>query len=155
FGDLVTLAWWDDTWLNEGFATWMGDHTVEALHPDWHVDTTRVATRHNVMRADSLASARQVRQPIESHHDILNAFDGITYTKGASLLAMFERWLGPETFQRGVRQYIAAHRFGNATVDDLLAALTDAAGKDVATPFRTFLQQPGVPLVEAKLVCGA
>jgi aminopeptidase N len=154
FGDTVTMAWWDDLWLNEGFATWMGERTIEALHPDWHIDVSRVESRHGAMRVDSLASARQVRQPIESHHDIQSAFDGITYTKGASLLAMFERWIGPETFQRGIRSYVATHRFGNATVDDLMAALSQASGKDVAAPARTFLQQPGVPLVEAQLVCG-
>jgi alanyl aminopeptidase len=154
FGDLVTMAWWDDLWLNEGFASWMDDRTLEALHPEWRVEVDRIESLHNAMQADSLASARQVRQPIESHHDILSAFDSITYTKGAGLLAMFERWLGAETFRRGIQRYLAAHRFGNASVEDLLAALSRASGKDVASPFRTFLQQPGVPLVEAELVCG-
>src|SRR5439155_15222382 len=95
-----------------------------------------------------LVSARQVRQPIASHHDIKNAFDSITYDKGAGLLEMFERWLGADTFRQGIRLYIERHRWGNATAEDLLSALAEVSGRDVAAAFGTFLFQPGVPLVE-------
>jgi alanyl aminopeptidase len=98
-------------------------------------------------------SARSIRQPIESTNDIENAFDGITYQKGGGVLSMFERWVGPEVFRKGLHDYLQAHRFGNATADDFLSAESTASGKDVKTPFHTFLDQPGVPFVEAEVNC--
>ncbi len=153
FGDLVTLAWWDDIWLNEAFATWMESHVVEEIRPQFHARTEQRSGLDWVTGADSLVSARQIRQPVVSKNDIINAFDGITYNKGASVIAMFEAWIGPDHFQQGVRDYLKEKADGTATAADLLAALSKAAGKDVATPFATFLDQPGVPFVEAKLVC--
>jgi alanyl aminopeptidase len=152
-GDLVTMEWWDDTWLNEAFATWMGNRVVMHTNPEYQGAIAQVASIEGAMGQDSLVSARQIRQPITSNHDIRNAFDGITYTKGGGVLAMFERYLGPEKFQAGVRAYLEAHRFGSATEADFLEALSTAAGTDVATPFRTFLEQPGVPLIEASVTC--
>ena len=153
FGNLVTMPWWDDIWLNEAFATWMGNRVVMRTNPEYQVSIAQLGSIEGAMSQDSLVSARRIRQPIASNHDIRNAFDGITYSKGGGVLAMFERFVGPEKFQAGIRAYLAAHRFGNATADDLLAALTTAAGSDVSTPFRTFLEQPGVPLVEASVSC--
>ena len=153
FGDLVTMPWWDDIWLNEAFATWMGNRAVMRTNPEYQVALAQLGSIEGAMSQDSLVSARRIRQPIASNHDIRNAFDGITYSKGGGVLAMFERFVGPEKFQAGIRAYLAAHRFGNATADDLLAALSTAAGSDVSTPFRTFLEQPGVPLVEASVAC--
>ena len=153
FGNLVTMPWWDDIWLNEAFATWMASKVIEHVYPDYHAELGRVESGHGAMRSDSLESARQIRQPIESNHDIRNAFDGITYRKGGAVLAMFERWLGEDVFRDGVREYMAAHRFGTATSDDLLDALGRVAGRDVATPFRTFLLQPGVPLLSVERLC--
>jgi alanyl aminopeptidase len=106
------------------------------------------------MGSDSLVSARSIRQPIESTHDIRNAFDDITYQKGGGVIGMFERWMGKESFQKGIKSYLKGHHMGNATADDLMKSLSEVAGKDVGTPFRTFLDQPGVPLVEVKTVCG-
>src|SRR6185295_15272879 len=94
FGDLVTTAWWDDIWLNEAFATWISSKIVEQWHPEWDGAVQRVQARSGVMGNDSLLSARRIRQPIESMNDIQNAFDGITYTKGASIIAMFESYVG-------------------------------------------------------------
>jgi alanyl aminopeptidase len=153
FGDLVTMAWWDDTWLNESFATWMANKTIQTWRPDWDIDVMTVRRRGRAMRSDSLDSARRMRQPIESSHDIANAFDGITYVKGASVLDMFEAWVGEETMRRGVRDYLARHADGNATGDDFLAALERAAGKEVSTAFASFLDQNGVPIVSARLDC--
>jgi alanyl aminopeptidase len=153
FGDLVTMAWWDDVWLNEAFATWMGTRIVQTVHPEYEANLGLLQYVFSAMDTDGLVSARRIRQPIDSLHDIPNAFDAITYAKGAAVLAMFERWIGIEPFQRGVQAYLGAHRFGSATADDLLQALSEASGRDVATPFRTFLTQPGVPLVEATLAC--
>ncbi|HJL14497.1 MAG TPA: M1 family metallopeptidase [Sandaracinaceae bacterium LLY-WYZ-13_1] len=154
FGNLVTMPWWDDIWLNEAFATWMGNKTVRDVHPEYQAHVGMVRSIHGAMRADSLVSARQIRQPIESNHDIRNAFDAITYRKGGGVLEMFERWLGEETFREGIREYVNRHRFGTATADDLLDALSQMAGQDVGTPFRTFLMQPGVPLLRAERSCG-
>ncbi|MGE0789898.1 MAG: M1 family aminopeptidase [Sandaracinaceae bacterium] len=153
FGDLVTMAWWDDLWLNEAFATWMETSIVDATFPEYAADLEEMDTAIHAMRADSLASARQIRQPIESDHDIMNAFDAITYSKGQAVLSMFERYLGHDVFQAGVRRYVREHAEHNATADDLLSALSEAAGSDVAAPFRTFLEQPGVPLVEVTPSC--
>ena len=155
FGNLVTMPWWDDIWLNEAFATWMGTKIVERVHPDYQASVGSVRGVQYAMRSDSLVSARQIRQPIEANHDIRNAFDSITYRKGAGVLEMFERWLGEDTFREGVREHLNRHRFGTATADDLLDALSQMAGRDVETPFSTFLMQPGVPLVTAERRCGA
>jgi alanyl aminopeptidase len=153
FGDLVTMPWWNDIWLNEAFATWMGHKTVQAVYPQYQADLGLLDGAEWAMGQDSLTSARRIRQPIESSDDIHNAFDGITYQKGGGVLSMVERWLGVETFQRAIRAYLNAHEYGNATADDLLAQLSETSGRDVTTPFRTFLDQPGVPFVETQLSC--
>jgi cytosol alanyl aminopeptidase len=155
FGDLVTMAWWDDLWLNEAFATWMARRIIHGWKPSWGADMTRITDRSTAMSADSLMSARRVRQPIRTQDDIETGFDRITYEKGASVIAMFERWMGPEVFQRGVRRYLKQHAWKNATATDFLAALSAEAGRDVAPAFSTFLDQPGVPLITAGLDCPA
>ncbi len=153
FGNLVTLAWWDDTWLNEAFATWMTAKVLETWKPEWEIPAGLVASKARVMGADSLDSARAIRQPIVTSSDIANAFDGITYGKGAAVLTMMERWIGPAVFQRGVRQYLAEHAWGNATYSDFVAAMSAAASKDVHGLFDGFVLQSGVPLVAVELVC--
>src|SRR5262249_1132373 len=118
FGDYVTMAWWDDIWLNESFASWMEAKIVDQFQPGWEVPVSRVQTKRGAVGADSLDSARQIRQPIETANDIINAFDGITYDKGQAVLTMVERALGPSTFQKGVRAYLAKYAWGNATYPD-------------------------------------
>lgn len=154
FGNLVTMPWWNDIWLNEAFATWMGNKTIRHVHPEYHAAVGMVASVQGAMRADSLVSARQIRQPIDTNHDIRNAFDSITYRKGGGVLEMFERYMGEETFRNAIREHMGRHRFGTATATDLLDSLSQLAGRDISTPFNTFLLQPGVPLVEASLACG-
>jgi alanyl aminopeptidase len=153
FGNLVTMPWWDDIWLNEGFATWLAGRVVEEVHPEYKPELTRVATLERAFDTDAKESARQVRQPIQSDHDIRNAFDSITYTKGGALLAMFERYLGAEAFRTGLRRYLEQHRFGSGTSRDLLAALEEGSGKPVAEAFSSFLDQPGVPSIHAEIRC--
>jgi cytosol alanyl aminopeptidase len=155
FGDLVTTAWWDDIWLNEAFATWMEPKIIEQWQPAWGAREGRVSTRSGAMGTDSLMTARQIRQPITSDDDIHNAFDGITYGKGASVIGMFEGWVGIDVFRKGVQQYMKEHAYGVATAKDFLSAISAAAGKDIAPPFSTFLDQPGVPLVTATLECAS
>jgi alanyl aminopeptidase len=152
FGDLVTTAWWDDIWLNEGFASWTSNKIVNEYHPEWHADIEVLNSSQAAMQSDSLVSARRVRQPIASNDDIINAFDSITYDKGAALLNMFESYMGREKFRTGIHRYLAKNAWKNATSAEFLAAL---AGDDtrIAPAFSTFLDQPGVPLVTAALEC--
>jgi alanyl aminopeptidase len=153
FGNLVTMAWWDDLWLNEAFATWMVTAIIDQVFPEMNAQVSALMNAIQAFRADSLATARRIRNPIETTHDIHNAFDTITYSKGASVLAMFEHWLGRETFQRGIRRYLRDHAHGHATAEDLYAALAAESGREVRTPMESFLLQPGVPWVEASLDC--
>jgi aminopeptidase N len=153
FGDLVTMAWWDDLWLNEGFATWMEAKIVDKWRPAMEARLEALAWKGAVMEHDALESARAVRQPVASTGEAYEAFDGITYGKGAAVIGMIEAWLGEEPFRDGVRRYIKAHEHGNATSSDLFKALREASGKEVAPVASTFLDQPGVPLVRADLTC--
>ncbi len=155
FGDLVTMRWWDDLWLNEGFATFLATRTLEAVRPELEAELKAAASANMVMSVDSLASARRIRQPIETTHDITNAFDGITYQKGAAVLAMLEHYVGEEPFRRGLHDFLVAHATGNATTADLVQALGTAAGKELGPLVSSFLDQPGVPAVAAHPRCDA
>lgn len=155
FGDLVTLRWWDDVWLNESFATWMASRVLETEAPGLREDLERLRATEQVMQVDALASARAIRQPVERVSALSDQFDPMSYAKGAAVLAMFERFMGPERFRDGVRSYLAARPHGTATNADLLRALSRAAGMDLSGPFATFLDAPGTPLVEAALSCAA
>jgi alanyl aminopeptidase len=152
-GDTVTTAWWNDIWLNEAFATWMQQKVTMKVHPEYRADLDRVRGAQGAMNNDSLVTARKIRQPITGNGDIETAFDSITYQKGASVLGMFEGYVGDKTFQKGMRQYIQAHKFGNATADDLVDSIAMAAdkGADFKQAFKSFLNQPGVPYVQARL----
>ena len=152
FGDLVTTAWWDDIWLNEGFASWMANKIVTEYHPEWQMNIGELNGYQGAMDNDSLVSARQVRQPIKSNDDIANAFDGITYNKGSALLNMFETYMGPDRFREGIQRYLKQYEWRNATSAEFLAALA-GDDRDVAAAFSSFLDQPGVPLVSASLKC--
>ncbi|MGA8029815.1 MAG: M1 family metallopeptidase [Bryobacteraceae bacterium] len=137
FGDLVTTAWWDDIWLNEAFASWLSTKLLNEWKPEWQMKTD-AARSAGIMRADSLTTSRKIRQPIEAHGDIANAFDGITYGKGEAVIGMFENYIGPEKFQQAIRLYLQQHAWGNATSTDLLAALDKIAGPVLALHFRHF-----------------
>jgi len=155
FGDLVTMNWWDDLWLNEAFATWIADKVVDQWRPDYDRGAARIGARADAIDADALVSARQIREPILARGDILNAFDQITYQKGATVIGMFEGWIGEETFRSGVRSYIDSRRDGSATSADFLAALSQASRLPVTSAFNTFLNQNGVPQIDVRLRCGA
>ncbi len=153
FGDLVTTAWWNDIWLNESFASWMASKIVDHWKPEWNTKIDEQNSRLGAMDQDSLISARQIRQPIESNDDIANAFDGITYAKGEAVIGMFENWVGEAAFQRGVQQYIRQYSWRNATAGDFLDSLSSAGSPAIPRAFSTFLDQAGVPLVNVKLTC--
>ncbi len=154
FGNLVTPAWWDDLWLNEAFASWMANRVVHTWRPAAFDDRGPVRSARWAMWSDRLVSARQIRQPIVSDHDIASAFDSITYSKGSSVLAMIERFVGAETFRAGVRRFMTQHSYGVATAEDFFAALSASAGDSgVTNAFRSFVEQPGTPLLEVDWSC--
>jgi alanyl aminopeptidase len=153
FGDLVTMQWWNDTWLNEGFATWMESKVVDAWRPGFGALLGQIEDTEGVKDQDALQSARAVRQPVTSTSEAMEAFDGITYEKGAAVLAMIERWIGEDAFQEGVRDYLHANAWKNATADDLLRALDLASNNDVTSVAKTFLDQPGVPDLSVSVSC--
>jgi cytosol alanyl aminopeptidase len=153
FGDLVTTGWWEDIWLNEAFATWMEGKIVAEWKPEWDIPASEIDDRLGAMNLDSLVSSRKIRQPITSDNDIANAFDGITYQKGAAVIRMFEHWIGAEKFRRGVQIYLKQNADKSATSAIFLAAISKGAGHDVAPAFSTFLDQAGVPVILAELKC--
>ncbi len=154
FGDLVTMRWWDDLWLNESFASWMGDKIGDETYPEFKAQLAQVLSMQTAMEIDAHPSTRAMRQPVEGTENLDQLADALAYDKGQAVLLMFERWLGPQTFRKGVVEYLKAHRWGNATAADLWVALSKAAGKDVGGPMATFLDQPGVPLVRVESLPG-
>lgn len=154
FGDLVTPRWWDDIWLNEAFATWMGNKSTAVWQPNDSYERQTIYRASDTMNEDALAHARRIREPVDDEDGIANAFDGITYQKGAGVLAMFESYLGPESFRRGVQNHLTRFRFGVASANDFFQSLAQGSGHPEIVPaFQTFLDQPGLPLVEAKVSC--
>ncbi len=149
FGNLVTPRWWDDIWLNESFATWMGNQLALEWRPDLGVRAVELAEALDAMDEDSLAAGRPVRQPITDSSNINAAFDRLTYQKGGQIIRMFERYLGPETFQRGVRLHLDRFRFGTADADAFFASMAEASGNPgLVAAWRSFVDQEGVPLVQ-------
>ena len=157
FGNLVTLAWWDDIWLNEAFASWMGNKVLAQFKPEWDNGWSITWSRKSALDLDRLSSARRVHNPVDEKTEIWGAFDSITYNKGSAVLAMFENWFGPERFRAGVRGYMQRYAYGTATSADFARALGEAAGRgdDALKVFRAFIDQPGVPLVDVALTCEA
>jgi cytosol alanyl aminopeptidase len=152
-GDLVTMKWWNDVWLNESFATWMAAKLLAEWKPEWNTRAQNQGARLYAINSDTKTSARRINQPVESKSDIGNAFDGITYQKGGAVLAMFENAVGPANFQRVMHDYLQAHAFGNATAEDFLAQLGRTTKPEYATALATFLNRTGVPEVKARLQC--
>ena len=153
FGDLVTPVWWDDTWLNEAFATWMEMKILAEWKPEWNTRLNDLGAKFGSMERDSLVSTRRIRQPIESENDISNAFDGITYQKGSAVIRMFESWVGEKQFEAGVTGYLKRYANGNATVNDFLDAIASTGQPRLPRAFATFLEQPGLPEISIDLKC--
>ncbi len=155
FGDLVTMKWWDDIWLNEGFATWMESKPVAEWKPEWNVELDDVAGTNTSLRVDSLLNTRPIHQAAETPAQISELFDGIAYGKTAAVLRMLEAYLGPETFRAGVNEYLKQHAYGNATAEDFWSALARVSQRPVDKIMPTFVNQPGAPFLAVKSECDA
>lgn len=150
FGDLVTMAWWNDLWLNEGFASWMGNKATGVIHPEWHPAFERIGSRESAMNLDSLSTSHPIVQNVATVEQISQAFDAITYSKGAAIIAMLEDYVGQDVWRQGVRDYIATYRLKNTVTDNLWNAVEHAAGKPVTAIAHDFTLQPGVPLIRVE-----
>lgn len=154
FGNLVTPAWWNDIWLNESFASWMQSKAAQTYWPAGEFDRSTLQGALGAMASDSLAAAREIREQIERSEQIGSAFDGITYQKGAGVLAMLERYVGEERFRDGIRLHQQLHQDGTATAEDFIGAVGRGSNHpELGSAFRSFISQPGVPLVTARLDC--
>ncbi|MBF6023715.1 M1 family metallopeptidase [Lysobacter niastensis] len=150
FGNLVTMNWWDDLWLNEGFASWMEGRTTEKLHPEWNTALSSVGVRARAMSLDAVATTHPVVQHVETVEQASQAFDSITYSKGEAVIRMLEGYVGAEAWRDGVRSYIKGHAYGNTVSDDLWRQIEAAAGKPVTAIAHDFTLQPGVPLIRVE-----
>ena len=151
FGDLVTMEWWDDLWLNESFATMMGDKAVDALYPEWDMWTQFVS--HDTNRAlslDGLRNSHPIEANVKDPAEIRELFDAISYSKGGAVLRMLEHFLSEETFRKGVSHYLKQHAYGNAQTRDLWAALEEVSGRPVVAVMDAWVKQTGYPLLEVR-----
>jgi aminopeptidase N len=160
FGDLVTMAWWDNLWLNEGFASWMGSKCTAHFNPQWEVwlrrefprDPSRRSgiAKEAAMEGDARSTTHPIQQPVATEAEANSAFDDITYKKGQSFLRMLESFLSDDVFREGIRDYIAVHAYSNTITADLWNALSDASGKPVGEIAAGWTEQPGFPVVKVK-----
>ncbi len=153
FGNLVTMAWWDDLWLNEGFASWMEAKATEHFFPHWRIWLNGTARKQFAMGLDARRTSHPIQQPVANESEATAAFDGITYSKGQALIRMLESYLGEDTFRAGIRNYTVTHAYGNTVTGDLWRALEKASGKPVAAIAGSFTEQAGVPLIIAESSC--
>ena len=147
FGDLVTMRWWDDLWLNEGFASWMAGRTTQRLHPEWKAELREVGAREIAMERDSIVTTHPVVQKVETVEQAAQAFDAISYSKGSVVINMLEGYVGEDAWREGVRKYMKAHAYGNTASDDLWRAVEAAAGQPITAIAHDFTLQPGVPMI--------
>jgi aminopeptidase N len=160
FGDLVTMAWWDNLWLNEGFASWMGGKCTAHFNPQWEVWLARELprdparrtgiAREAAMEGDARSTTHPIQQPITTETEANSAFDDITYKKGQSFLRMLESFLHEDIFREGIRRYVAAHKYSNTTTADLWSALSEVSKKPVGEIAAGWTEQPGFPVVKVK-----
>ena len=150
FGDLVTMQWWDDLWLNEGFASWMEGRTTARLHPEWQTGLDAVQVRERAMNLDAFASTHPVVQHVDTVEQTGQAFDAITYSKGESVIRMLEHFVGAEAWRSGVRAYMKAHAYGNTATDDLWREIEKAAGQPITAIAHDFTRQSGIPMIRVE-----
>jgi aminopeptidase N len=153
FGNLVTPAWWDNLWLNEGFASWMERKVTDHFNPSWKLPLRANATKEYVMRSDAVRTSHAVQQDIADGQAARTAFDTITYDKGYAFIRMLEAFVGEEKFRDGLRAYMRKHAYSNTTTADLWEALTEASGVPIAKIAASFIDQPGIPLIHVSARC--
>src|SRR6266700_3174837 len=153
FGDLVTMKWWDNLWLNEGFATWMALKPSQALHPEWNATLDAVGETNAALQVDSLKNTHAIRVKAETPEAINELFDSISYNKGAAVLRMVEAYVSPDVFRRGVNAYLRKFSYNNATAEDFWQAITLTSGRPVNRIMPTFVDQAGEPLITVKAKC--
>ena len=151
FGNLVTMAWWDDLWLNEAFATWMAYKIVDDWRPFWRIWMDFESGKGAALALDALVSAHPIRAEVANAEEAGESFDAITYEKGGSVLRMIEGYLGEDKFRDGIRLYMRRHREGNATADDLWNALGEASGEPILNLANGWIRQTGYPVVDLAL----
>jgi len=147
FGDLVTMQWWDNIWLNEGFATWMENKPVATEHPEWNIDQTVASGLADTLNLDAQPTTRAIRARADTPDEINQMFDGIAYGKASDVLLSVENYVGEETFRQGVHNYLAAHLYANATAEDFWSALSTTSHKPVDKIMTSLIAQPGVPII--------
>lgn len=153
FGDLVTMAWWDNLWLNEGFAQWMGTKATDHFNPDWNVWRRANQGRERAMALDARKTTHPIQQAVRNESDASDQFDSITYRKGMGFLRMLENWLGADTFRDGIRDYMKRHAYSNTTTADLWNALERASGKPVRKFAADWVERPGFPVIKVAARC--
>ncbi len=153
FGNLVTMRWWDDLWLNEGLATWMANRPLAAAKPEWNIAVDEVGETREALNLDLLQTTRAVHSRVETPEQIEESFDAIAYQKGAAVTRMIEHYLGPEVLRTSINRYLEKYAYGNATSENFWTVMTSVSGKPVDRILPTFVNQPGAPLVEVSLDC--
>jgi len=147
FGDMVTMQWWDNLWLNEGFATWMQDKAAGEWHPDWNYPQGVATELDGTLNTDASRTTRTIRATADTPAQIAEMFDGIAYGKAGAVIGMIENWVGPEVFRQGVHNYLAAHLYANATAEDFWNAQTSTSKQPVDKVMSSFIDKPGVPVL--------
>ena len=151
FGDLVTMEWWDDLWLNESFASWMGNKAVDWLFPEWEMWTQFVNMDTNrALSLDGLKNSHPIEQEVKNPAEVSQLFDAISYSKGASVIRMLENYLGEETFRKGLNRYLSAHMYANARTQDLWSALETESGQPVTAIMDSWVKQMGYPVLQVE-----
>ena len=153
FGDLVTMKWWDDIWLNEGFASWMATKPVAGWRPDWLVEMDNTRDSMKAMHTDSLANTRPIQEQAEARNDINALFDAIAYEKTAAVLRMIEHYVGEETFRKGINAYLNKYAYGNASAEDFWTIMAQETGKPIDKILASYVRQPGMPYVSVHAQC--
>jgi len=153
FGNLVTMAWWDNLWLNEGFASWMAGKTSERFNPRWGMPLRDALWKESALSEDARRMTHPIQTPVENDTRAMDVFDSITYAKGAAVLRMLEGYLGEGVFRAGVQGYMRAHRFSNTTTADFWHHLSGASGQDIGKLVAGWTEQPGYPVVKVSQEC--
>jgi aminopeptidase N len=155
FGDLVTMKWWDDIWLNEGFATWAANKPLAAWKPEWKMDANAASETQAALGLDALRSTRAIHTQVETPAQINEVFDPIAYEKTAGVLGMIEAYVGPEAFRKGVSSYLSKYSLSNAAGEDFWTEVTRVTEKPVNRIMKSFVEQPGAPMLSVQTRCVA